>query len=103
MVQGDPRAVASPEVPKITTAEAEAMGRAVVKLLERRGLSDGDAREILGGLSASTYARWKAGDPGRIYGSRPDNVMMSFRRRQRSSSRRKEAFSAMRRRFRDSS
>ncbi|WP_424632170.1 MbcA/ParS/Xre antitoxin family protein [Bradyrhizobium sp. SYSU BS000235] len=30
------------------------------------GGSDGDAREILGGLSARTYARWKAGNPGRM-------------------------------------
>jgi uncharacterized protein (DUF2384 family) len=61
-----PRTVASPETQKITTAEAEAMARAVVKLFEKWGLSEGDAREVLGGLSARTYARWKAGDPGRI-------------------------------------
>ena len=60
------RTLASPETPKITTAEAEAMARAVVKLFEKWKLSDGDAREILGGLSARTYARWKAGNPGRI-------------------------------------
>ncbi len=66
MLQEIPRTVASPEVPKVTTAESEAMARAVVKLFEKWRLNDGDAREILGGLSARTYARWKAGDPGRI-------------------------------------
>jgi uncharacterized protein (DUF2384 family) len=66
MLQEIPRTVASPEVPQITAAEAEAMARAVVKLFEKWRLNDGDAREILGGLSARTYARWKAGDPGRI-------------------------------------
>lgn len=66
MLQEIPRTVASPEVPQVTTAEAEAMARAVVKLFEKWRLNDGDAREILGGLSARTYARWKAGDPGRI-------------------------------------
>ena len=60
------RTVASPETPEITTVEARAMARAVVKLFQKWKLSDGEAREILGGLSARTYARWKAGDPGRI-------------------------------------
>lgn len=31
-------------------------------------LSDGAAREVLGGLSAQTYARWKAGEPGPVDG-----------------------------------
>jgi uncharacterized protein (DUF2384 family) len=58
--------VASPETPHITSAEAAAMARAVLKLFEKWKLGDGIAREILGGLAARTYARWKAGDPGRI-------------------------------------
>jgi uncharacterized protein (DUF2384 family) len=66
MVQEIRRIVASPETQKITTAEAEAMARAVVKLFEKWRLSDGVAREVLGGLTARTYARWKAGNPGRI-------------------------------------
>lgn len=42
------------------------MARAVVKLFEKWKLSDDAAREMLGGLAARTYARWKAGDMGRI-------------------------------------
>lgn len=61
----DPTA-ASPETPHITAAEAEAMARAMLKLFERWKLGDGVAREMLGGLAARTYARWKAGDLGRI-------------------------------------
>lgn len=61
-----PRAMAAPEQPQITEAEAAAMARAVVNLFTRWNLSDAEAREILGGLAARTYARWKAGDVGRI-------------------------------------
>jgi uncharacterized protein (DUF2384 family) len=61
-----PRATAAPEVTRITAAEAEAMARAVVKLFEKWKLSDDVAREMLGGLAVRTYARWKAGDMGRI-------------------------------------
>jgi len=66
MLHEIPRTTASPEVPQITTAEAEAMARAVINLFDRWKLSDSAARDILGGLPARTYARWKAGDLGRI-------------------------------------
>jgi hypothetical protein len=66
MVQEIPRVVGSSDPPQITTAEAQAMVRAVVKLFEKWKINDGDAREILRGLSARTYARWKVGDSGRI-------------------------------------
>jgi uncharacterized protein (DUF2384 family) len=66
MLHEIPRTTASPEIPQITTAEAEAMARAVIKLFEKWKLNDGAAREVLGGLPARTYARWKAGDLGRI-------------------------------------
>lgn len=66
MLHEIPRTTASPEMPHITTAEAEAMARAVINLFDRWKLSDSAAREILGGLPARTYARWKAGDLGRI-------------------------------------
>ncbi|RCS22522.1 DUF2384 domain-containing protein [Phyllobacterium salinisoli] len=66
MLQEIPRTRAFPDIPQITPAEAEAMVRAVIKLFEKWQLSDADAREILGGLAARTYARWKAGEPGRI-------------------------------------
>lgn len=42
------------------------MARAVIRLFEKWQVSDSDAREILGGMSARTYARWKAGELGRI-------------------------------------
>jgi uncharacterized protein (DUF2384 family) len=42
------------------------MARAVVKLFEKWQFSDRVAREVLGGLTARTYARWKIGNPGRI-------------------------------------
>lgn len=61
-----PRADAAPERPQITAAEAAAMARTVVNLFDRWDLSDAEAREILGGLAARTYARWKAGEVGRI-------------------------------------
>lgn len=61
-----PRADAAPERPQITAAEAAAMARTVVNLFARWDLSDAEAREILGGLAARTYARWKAGEVGRI-------------------------------------
>ena len=61
-----PRTAANPELPQITNQEASAAARAVVRLFEKWVLSDAVAREILGGLSARTYARWKAGDQGRI-------------------------------------
>lgn len=66
MLQEILRIEASPDSPQITASEAEAMARAAVRLFDRWALSDAEAREILGGLSARTYARWKAGEPGRI-------------------------------------
>ena len=61
-----PRADATPERPQITATEAAAMARTVVNLFARWDLTDAEAREILGGLAARTYARWKAGEVGRI-------------------------------------
>ncbi|WIY53629.1 MbcA/ParS/Xre antitoxin family protein [Devosia sp. YIM 151766] len=61
-----PRTHANPEIPRITDAEAAAMVRAVIRLFERWQISDAQARDILGGLAARTYARWKAGETGRI-------------------------------------
>lgn len=66
MLQEIPRTEAFPDIPQITAREAEAMARAVIRLFEKWQLSDTEAREILGGLAARTYARWKAGEPGRI-------------------------------------
>lgn len=66
MLQELPRTHAIPETPQITASEAQAMARAVLRLFEHWGISDAQAREILGGLAARTYARWKAGETGRI-------------------------------------
>ncbi|MGF1607042.1 MAG: antitoxin Xre-like helix-turn-helix domain-containing protein [Rhodothalassiaceae bacterium] len=45
---------------------AAAGARAVVALFRRWGLTDQQACTLLGGLSASTYNRWKRGQVGRI-------------------------------------
>jgi len=61
-----PRTFAHPEIPQITAEEASTAARAVVTMFEKWKLRDPEAREILGGLSSRRYARWKAGDHGRI-------------------------------------
>lgn len=66
MLQELPRASAAPEQPEITQAEAIAMAKAVVNLFARWQVTDAEAREILGGLAQRSYARWKAGEFGRI-------------------------------------
>src|SRR5690625_998123 len=66
MLQEIPRTAAAPETPQITAEETAAMARAVIRLFDKWQLSDVEAREILGGIPARTYARWKAGSPGRI-------------------------------------
>jgi hypothetical protein len=66
MVQKFRQTTASHEAFHITTAEAEAMARAVVNLFDKWKVGDCIAREVLGGLSPRIYARWKTGSPGRI-------------------------------------
>lgn len=66
MLQEIPRTEAAPAVAQITAKEAQAMARAVIRLFEKWQVTDAEAREILGGLAARTYARWKAGELGRI-------------------------------------
>lgn len=66
MLQELPRTAATPETARITEAEAQAMVRAVLRLFEHWQVSDAQARDILGGLAPRTYARWKAGEIGRI-------------------------------------
>jgi hypothetical protein len=53
-------------VPEITPEEAAAALRASFKLFERWGLSDAQARILLGQPSASTFYRWKRGKIGPI-------------------------------------
>lgn len=57
---------ARPDLPEITGAEAAAMARAVVNLFARWQLTEAEARALLGGMTARTYQRWKAGQMGRI-------------------------------------
>jgi hypothetical protein len=52
--------------PAITDAEAGALARATVNLFRAWGLSDAEARNLLGGMAARTWARWKDGEIGRI-------------------------------------
>ena len=58
--------VARPDLPDITDEEAAALARATVKLFRAWGLSDTEARTLLGDLAQRTWARWKAGDIARI-------------------------------------
>lgn len=57
---------ARPDIPAITEEEAGALARATVELFARWELSDREARALLGGMSARSWARWKAGEIGRI-------------------------------------
>jgi len=60
------RPPARSEIPVITDEEAAALARATVKLFGKWQLSDREARTLLGGMTQRTWARWKAGDIGRI-------------------------------------
>lgn len=61
-----PRKAGDPATSRITGPEAAAAARAVMNLFRLWELSDAEAREILGGMTQRTHARWKAGDIGRI-------------------------------------
>lgn len=52
--------------PELTHDEALASARAIMNLFGKWNLSDDEARQILGGMPVRTWARWKAGDIGRI-------------------------------------
>ncbi len=57
---------ASPDLPVITDDEAAALARAVVNLFRHWQLTDPEARVLLGDMAPRTWARWKAGEIGRI-------------------------------------
>ena len=59
-----PAAVVAPS--HISDSSGSAMARATVNLFRRWGVGDAEACTLLGGMSASTYARWKRGDIGRL-------------------------------------
>jgi uncharacterized protein (DUF2384 family) len=50
----------------ITDEEAAAGARAMVRLFRNWGLTDDDACELLGGMSKSTWTRWRNGKVGKI-------------------------------------
>ena len=54
------------EAGPVTQAEAAAMLRAVFRLFERWGVTDTEARVLLGQPSSSTLYRWKRGEIGSI-------------------------------------
>lgn len=57
---------AGPGSPVITDEEAGALARTTVNLFRAWGLTDAEARTLLGGMAARTWARWKDGEIGRI-------------------------------------
>jgi hypothetical protein len=58
--------IARPDLPVITDEEAAALARTTVNLFRAWGLTDGEARVLLGDMAQRTWARWKTGDIGRI-------------------------------------
>jgi hypothetical protein len=56
----------APTDARVTQAEAAAMLRAAFNLFRRWGVSDSQARILLGQPSASTFYRWKRGEIGPI-------------------------------------
>ncbi len=56
----------APQTGPVTSAEAAAMLRAVFRLFEKWGVSDTEARVLLGQPSSSTLYRWKRGEIGAI-------------------------------------
>src|SRR5690606_3215147 len=51
--------------PLVTDQEAGALARTTVGLFRAWGLTDAEARTLLGGMAARTWARWKDGEIGR--------------------------------------
>lgn len=50
----------------ISDHEADALARTIVNLFKAWRLTDADARSLLGGMAARTWARWKDGAHGKI-------------------------------------
>ncbi|MFE3837992.1 MbcA/ParS/Xre antitoxin family protein [Pseudogemmobacter sonorensis] len=66
MLQELQRTASAPDVRHLTDEEARASARAVTNLFRHWELSDDEACDLLGGISSRTWARWKAGEIGRI-------------------------------------
>lgn len=58
--------IARPDLPVISDAEAAALARTTVNLFRVWGLTDAEARTLLGDMAQRTWARWKTGDISRI-------------------------------------
>lgn len=58
--------ITRPDLSAITDEEAAALARATVNLFRAWGLSDVEARVLLGDMTQRTWARWKSGNIGRI-------------------------------------
>lgn len=57
---------AGPDLNLITDEEAAALARTTVQLFSKWGLSDAEARTLLGEMSSRTWSRWKIGQIGNI-------------------------------------
>lgn len=57
---------ARPDLPVISDDEAAALARTTVNLFRAWDLGDAEARTLLGDMAPRTWARWKAGEVGRI-------------------------------------
>jgi Protein of unknown function (DUF2384) len=55
-----------PPIQDITPEEAAAGARAMVRLFDNWNLVDGDACRLLGGISKSTWDRWKNGSVAKV-------------------------------------
>src|SRR5690554_3408962 len=58
--------IARPDLAVITNEEAAALARTTVNLFRAWGLTDNEARVLLGDMAQRTWARWKTGDVGRV-------------------------------------
>src|SRR5579859_3472164 len=58
--------ISEPSTGRVTEAEAAAMLRAVFNLFKRWGVSDAQAKRLLGEPSQSTFYRWKRGEIGAV-------------------------------------
>lgn len=51
--------------PEFSSAEVQAMQRAVIRLFDHWGVTDAQAAILLGAIAVRTYQRWKQGEYGR--------------------------------------
>lgn len=59
MLRYFPVMATEPKSFRVTKEEAHAGARAIVRLFDAWGLSDREARELLGGIGQHTWLRWK--------------------------------------------